>query len=133
MIEGEPPILIKDEVVNGGTHLRQHFKGELPSIGYPHEGWSGPETIVDKVLAYSSFDVVDPKAPETHHQAFERVVGKAVYNVLVMTGIGDDTNETYLEAAHDMSVLRDEWDRRFNGSLEMIVHDRILALQDTTP
>lgn len=72
---------------------------------------------------------IRPPQPETHHEAFERVVGKAVYNTLAMLGIGDDTNELYLEAAHDMSVLRDEWDRRFNGSLELIVHDRIQGLR----
>lgn len=74
-----------------------------------------------------------PPAPETHTQAFERVVGKAVYNTLTMMGIGDDTNELYLEAAHDMSVLRDEYDRHFSGSLEMIVHDRIDRLREPTP
>lgn len=70
------------------------------------------------------------QSPETHRQAFERVVGKAVYNILTMTGIGDDTNQMYLEAAHDMAVLHDEFDRRFSGSLDMIAHDRIGRMRD---
>lgn len=73
---------------------------------------------------------VRPRPPETHAQAFERVVGKAVQNVLLMEKIGDDTNQLYLEAARGMPVLHDEFDRRFSGSLDMIVSDRIIRMKD---
>lgn len=75
---------------------------------------------------------VRPPQPETHAQAFERVVGKAVYNILTMTAIGDDTNQLYLEAAADMAVLHDEFGRRFSGSLDMIAHDRVARLRDSS-
>ncbi len=129
-IEGPRPTVISQEVTEGGTHLRTRVRGEMPGIGLPYDGWSGPETVSEKPRALRTFDVVDPKTPETPHQAFERVVGRAVQNTLVMGAIGDDTNETYLEAVADMRILRDEWDRHFNGSLELIVHDRIQRLED---
>lgn len=72
---------------------------------------------------------VRPQRPETHQQAFERVIGQAVTNALVMLGVGDETHPLYIEAQGAMPVLRDEWDRRFNGDLDQIVQDRIHGLR----
>lgn len=68
-----------------------------------------------------------PPQPETHHDAFERIVGQAIQNVRTMTKIGDETDQLYLEAARGMPILREEWGKkRFTGSLELIVYDRIV-------